>query len=69
MQIKTQISQESGNRLDRVIKDYAFKSRYEVAKALLIVFIKANDPREDDEVLCENLKDILTQETDYKIKH
>mgnify|MGYP000968881192 CR=1 FL=1 len=69
MQIKTQISQESGKRLEKVIKDYGFRSRFEVAKALLTVYIKAYDPREEDEVLCENLKDILIQETDYKIKH
>ena len=68
MQIKTQISQEVGKRLDKVIKDYGFKSRFEVAKALLTVYIKAYDPKED-EILCENLKDILTQEADYKIKH
>ena len=68
MQIKTQISQEVGRRLDKVIKDYGFKSRFEVAKALLTVYIKAYDPKED-EILCENLKDILTQEADYTIKH
>jgi len=66
MQIKTQISQESGKRLEKIITDYGFKSRYEVAKALLTVYVKANDPR-DDEILCENLKDILTQEADYSI--
>ena len=69
MQIKTQISQESGKRLEKIITDYGFKSRYEVAKALLMVYIKAYDPREEDEILCENLKDILIQEADYTIKH
>jgi hypothetical protein len=34
-----------------------------------MVYIKAYDPREEDEILCENLKDILEQEADYTIKH
>lgn len=58
MQIKTQLKQEDGKRLDEVIRDYKFKSKFELAKALLRVYVKANDPK-DDEILCENLKDIF----------
>lgn len=66
MQIKTQLSARDGQRLEKIMRDYGFKSTYEFAKAALMVFIRANDPR-DDEVLTENLKEILTQEVDTKL--
>ena len=66
MQIKTQLSARDGRRLEKIMREYGFKSTYEFAKAALTVFIRANDPR-DDEVLTENLKEILTQEVDTKL--
>lgn len=66
MQIKTQLSARDGQRLEKIMREYGFKSTYEFAKAALTVFIRANDPR-DDEVLTENLKEILTQEVDTNL--
>lgn len=65
-QIKTQLKQEDGARLDKIIKDYNFRSSYEFVKTILQVFIKAHDPRED-ELLTENLKEIFVQEVDTKL--
>lgn len=67
MQIKTQLKPSDGRRLDKVIQDYGFVSKYEFAKTLLKVFIKAYDPREE-EILCENFRDIFIQEVDTKLK-
>lgn len=66
MQIKTQLTSRDGKRLEIIMRDYGFKSTYEFSKAVLTVFIRANDPRED-EILTENLKEILTQEVDTKL--
>jgi hypothetical protein len=68
MQIKADLSVADGKRIEKIIKTYGFKSVYEFAKAVVMVFIKANDPRED-EILPENLKEIFTQQVDTKIKH
>lgn len=67
MQIKTQLSARDGQRLEKIMREYGFKSTYEFSKAVLTVFIRANDPRED-EILTENLKEILTQEVDTKLQ-
>ena len=66
MQIKTQLTARDGQRLEKIIKEYGFKSLYEFARAAITVFIKANDPK-DDEILCENLKEVLTQQVDTKL--
>lgn len=68
MQIKADLSVADKKRIERIIKTNGFKSVYEFAKAVVMVFIKANDPRED-EILTENLKEIFTQQVDTKIKH
>lgn len=67
MQIKADLSVTDGKRIERIIKTNGFKSVYEFAKAVVMVFIKANDPRED-EILTENLKEIFIQQVDTKIK-
>lgn len=67
-QIKTQLGEADGKKLDKIIKDYGFKSKYEFVKAVLTVFIKAYDPR-GEEILTENFRDIFTQQVDTKIKH
>jgi hypothetical protein len=67
MQIKTQIKKEDGEKLDKILKDYGFISKYEFVKAVLTVFIKAYDPRED-EILTENFRDIFTENVNTKIR-
>lgn len=65
-QIKTQLMPSDGARLEKILKDYNFISKYEFVKTILLVFIKAHDPRED-ELLTENLKEIFVQEVDTKL--
>jgi hypothetical protein len=67
MQIKTQLKKEDGEKLDKILKDYGFISKYEFVKAVLTVFIKAYDPRED-EILTENFRDIFTENVNTKIR-
>jgi|GEM_PF-3986554 hypothetical protein len=67
MQIKTQIKKEDGEKLDKILKDYGFISKYEFVKAVLTVFIKAYDPREN-EILTENFRDIFTENVNTKLR-
>ena len=67
MQIKTQLKKEDGEKLDKILKDYGFISKYEFVKAVLTVFIKAYDPREN-EILTENFRDIFTENVNTKIR-
>ena len=67
MQIKTQLKKEDGEKLDKILKDYGFISKYEFVKAVLTVFIKAYDPRED-EILTENFRDIFTENVNTKLR-
>ena len=67
MQIKAQLKKEDGEKLDKILKDYGFISKYEFVKAVLTVFIKAYDPRED-EILTENFRDIFTENVNTKIR-
>ena len=66
-QIKTQLKQEDGAKVEAVVRDYGFRSNYEFVKTILQVFIKAHDSQED-EVLTENFRDIFTQQVDTKLK-
>ena len=66
-QIKTQLKQEDGAKVEAVVKEYGFRSNYEFVKTILQVFIKAHDSQED-EVVTENFRDIFIQEVDIKLK-
>lgn len=66
-QIKTQLKQEDGAKVEAIVRDYGFRSNYEFVKTILQVFIKAYDPQ-DDEILTENFRDIFRQEVDTNLK-
>ena len=66
-QIKTQLKPSDGAKIETIVRDYGFRSNYEFVKTILLVFIKAYDPRED-EILTENFRDIFSQEVNTKLK-
>ena len=66
-QIKTQLKQEDGAKVEAIVRDYGFRSNYEFVKTILQVFIKAYDSQ-DDEILTENFRDIFRQEVDTNLK-
>lgn len=47
-QLKTEISNDDAERLDRIIEEYNFKSRYQVLRYLTECFLKVADPRPEE---------------------
>ncbi len=48
--VATWISKEDVSRLDHIIKEYGFKSRYQIIKTIIEAFLKTADPKPEEVV-------------------
>lgn len=51
VQIRTHLYPEEINKLDKIVCDYKFRSRYQLIQTIIRSFLRAADP-EEDEVVC-----------------
>lgn len=58
VQLKTHILPEERDKLDEVVRDYNFKSRYQLVQTIVRVFLKAVAP-EGDEVVCKDIEEMF----------
>ncbi len=55
VQLKTHILPEERDKLDEVVRDYNFKSRYQLVQTIIRSFLKAVAP-EGDEFVCKDIE-------------
>ena len=58
VQLKTHILPEERDKLDEVVRDYNFKSRYQLIQAIVRAFLKAVAP-EGDEFVCKDIEEMF----------
>lgn len=65
IQIKAYLTDEQGEKVDRIIKDYGFRSRNDLGKCLLRVFLIEHAPQKD-EFLCEVTRNLFKEPIDQR---
>lgn len=58
VQLKTHILPEERDKLDEVVRDYNFKSRYQLVQTIVRAFLKAVAP-EGDEFVCKDIEEMF----------
>ena len=58
VQLKTHLLPEERVKLDEVVRDYNFKSRYQLIQAIVRTFLKAVAP-EGDEFVCKDIEEMF----------
>ena len=58
VQVATHLLPEEIDKLDEVVKDYNFKSRYQLIQTIVRVFLKAVAP-EGDEFVCKDIEEMF----------
>lgn len=56
IQVKAEITNAECERLDKIIKKYNFKSRYQVIQYLVKSFLKVADPRQEEDGVDEEIE-------------
>lgn len=57
-QVTTHLLPEEINKLDEVVEEYKFRSRYQLIQAVIRAFIKVADP-ETEEVVCKDIEEMF----------
>ena len=58
VQLKTHILPEERDKLAEVVRDYNFKSRYQLVQTIVRAFLKAVAP-EGDEFVCKDIEEMF----------
>ena len=58
VQVATHLLPEERDKLDKVIKDYNFKSRYQLIQAIVRTFLKTVAP-EEGEFVCKDIEEMF----------
>ena len=58
VQVSTHILPEERDKLDKVVKDYNFKSRYQLIQAIVRTFLKTVAP-EEGEFVCKDIEEMF----------
>lgn len=58
IQVSTHILPEEVQKLDEVVREYKFKSRYQLIQVIIRSFLKVTDT-ETDEVVCNDIEEMF----------
>ena len=58
VQVKTHLQPEERDKLDEVVREYSFKSRYQLVQTIVRAFLKAVAP-EGDEFVCKDIEEMF----------
>ena len=58
VQVATHILPEERDKLDEVVKEYKFKSRYQLIQTIVRAFLKVADP-DPDEMVCSDIENMF----------
>ena len=58
VQLKTHLLPEEVDKLDEVVREYNFRSRYQLIQTIVRVFLKAVAP-EGDEFVCKDIEEMF----------
>ena len=59
VKVQSYISKEDNDALERIVKKYNFKSRYQVIKYLIDCFLRVADPEKPNEPMPQEIEDMF----------
>lgn len=68
VKIQSYISKEDNDALERIVKKYNFKSRYQVIKYLIDCFLRVADPEKPKEPMPQEIEDMFERYTNAEAR-